>query len=270
MPRPRKIRDASETFSLAHIETPGPGIDRVALLEKIEEHGSISKAARAVGVSYKTAWDTVDALNNLFSPPLVERLAGGRGGGGTALTENGRSMLAKYRVIREEHRKFVASIRGRIGEIGPLHPLMRRISMKVSARNVFAGRVKALKRGAVNAEVVLELGGGKEIVSVVTNGAVENLGLREGMDAYAIVKASSIVLGRELRDGAVSARNVLRGTIEKLTEGPVSADVTVGIGGGNTVSAIITEESLRAMELKVGDEVAAIFKASAVILGIDG
>jgi molybdopterin-binding protein len=66
--------------------------------------------------------------------------------------------------------------------------------MKFSARNVLEGKVKEVKEGAVNAEVVIELPGGQEIVSVITKGSCENLGLSKGKNVCAIVKASSIIV----------------------------------------------------------------------------
>ena len=67
--------------------------------------------------------------------------------------------------------------------------------MKVSARNVFRGKVKQLRNGAVNAEVVLDLGGGSEVVAVVTRDAVAELGLAAGVKATAVIKASHVILG---------------------------------------------------------------------------
>jgi molybdopterin-binding protein len=67
--------------------------------------------------------------------------------------------------------------------------------MKLSARNVLKGKVKNIKHGAVNSEVVLQLPNGLEIVSVVTKASTENLGLEEGKDVYAIIKASNVILG---------------------------------------------------------------------------
>ena len=66
--------------------------------------------------------------------------------------------------------------------------------MKLSARNVWRGKVKSLEVGAVNAEVVIELPGGLEVVSVVTKRSVETLGLAPGKPAYAVVKASNVLL----------------------------------------------------------------------------
>lgn len=75
----------------------GPG--KIALLETIDREGSISAAGRALGMSYKRAWDLVDALNKLIGTPAVEASPGGFRGGGATLTEAGRSLVADYRAI---------------------------------------------------------------------------------------------------------------------------------------------------------------------------
>jgi len=69
--------------------------------------------------------------------------------------------------------------------------------MKVSARNVLKGKVKSVEHGSVNSEVVLQLPGGTEIVSIITKTAAQNLGLKEGKEAYAIIKASNVILGTD-------------------------------------------------------------------------
>ena len=75
----------------------GPG--KIALLEAIDREGSISAAGRAIGMSYKRAWDLVDALNKLVGTPVVEASPGGYRGGGALLTDAGRSLVADYRAI---------------------------------------------------------------------------------------------------------------------------------------------------------------------------
>jgi molybdopterin-binding protein len=69
--------------------------------------------------------------------------------------------------------------------------------MKVSARNVLKGKVKSVEHGSVNSEVVLQLPEGTEIVSIITKTAAQNLGLKEGKEAYAIIKASNVILGTD-------------------------------------------------------------------------
>ncbi|MDD2900351.1 MAG: TOBE domain-containing protein [Desulfuromonadaceae bacterium] len=244
------------------------GGDRILLLEKIDELGSITKAAKDVGISYKTAWDLINMINNLAEKPLVDRLTGGKGGGGTSLTAEGKKIVAQFKTIQEEHRKFLDNLEGRLGDTDSLYQFLRRISMKVSARNTFAGTVTAITRGAVNAEVTLSLKGGIPLTAVVTNGAIDNLGLVIGVEAYAIIKASSIIIGTDLHDAKLSARNVFCGTIAKIIEGPVNTEVDVEIGGGNTVSAVITHDSGTRLELKVGGHACTLFKASSVIIGV--
>jgi len=244
------------------------GGDRIELLKRIDDQGSITKAAKAVGISYKNAWDLVNMINNLAEKPLVARVTGGKGGGGTTLTEYGKQVVRQYGVLQEEHRKFLENLEGKLGDTASLYRLLRRISMKVSARNVLAGTITKITKGAVNSEVALSLSGGTPVIAVITNGSVENLALQEGGSAYAIIKASSVMVGSDLHDAKISARNVMCGTVSKIIEGPVSTEVDVEIGGGNTISAVITHGSASSLGLKVGGHACTLFKASSVILGV--
>jgi molybdate transport system regulatory protein len=245
------------------------GSDRISLLEKINELGSISSAAKAAGISYKTAWHLVNMMNNLSEKPLVDRMTGGKGGGGTVLTREGKKIVEQFRIVQEEHRKFLQNLEGRLGDANNLYQFLKRISMKISARNVFSGTVETITRGAVNAEVILLLKGETRITSVITNGAVDNLGLTKGMNAYAIIKSSSIIIAQELLDAKLSARNIMPGKISKLIEGPVSTEVDLEIGEGNVISAIITHGSSEKLSLKEGNTACALFKASSVIIGVN-
>jgi molybdate transport system regulatory protein len=75
----------------------GPG--KIALLDAIAKEGSISAAARALGMSYRRAWELVAELNQIFTTPVVERVTGGSGGGGARLTELGEALLVGFREI---------------------------------------------------------------------------------------------------------------------------------------------------------------------------
>ena len=142
--------------------------------------------------------------------------------------------------------------------------------MKLSARNILTGTVASVKKGAVNAEVILDLKGGPSISAVITNGSVDNLALKEGVEAFAIIKASSIIVGTDLHDAKVSARNIICGTVSKVVEGPVSAEVGIDIGNGNILTAVITEESAQNLGYQAGGHACAMFKAASVILGVKG
>lgn len=69
--------------------------------------------------------------------------------------------------------------------------------MRLSARNVLKGKVKGIKNGAVNSEILIQLPSGLEIVSVITKASAENLGLKEGKEVYAIIKATNVILGTD-------------------------------------------------------------------------
>ena len=78
------------------------GLDRIALLEAIDELGSISAAAGRLGLSYRGAWDAVQTLNNLFEGPLVEAQPGGRDGGAAKVTPRGKAAVAAFRRVQGE------------------------------------------------------------------------------------------------------------------------------------------------------------------------
>jgi molybdate transport system regulatory protein len=246
------------------------GDERIGLLEQIDRLGSISKAAKAAGISYKTAWDVIDEVNNLSPKPLVVRTSGGRMGGGTVLTEEGKEVVRLYRVIKGEHRRFLKGLEGKAGPLAGIHPLLTGVVMRVSARNVFLGTVAGIRKGAVNSEVLVRLKGEDTLCSVITNDSVESLGLAAGQEAYAFFKASSVILGRDLHAARLSARNVLCGKVERVKEGPVSAEVTIRLPGGSTVAAIITEDSAKRLAFSPGDHACALVKANSVMLGVAG
>lgn len=77
----------------------GPG--KADLLEAVARTGSISGAARAMGMSYRRAWLLVDTMNRSFRAPLITTAAGGPGGGGARVTELGHDVLARYRSMEE-------------------------------------------------------------------------------------------------------------------------------------------------------------------------
>lgn len=141
--------------------------------------------------------------------------------------------------------------------------------MKLSARNVFPGTVTQVTKGAVNAEVHLDLASGDKIFSIITNGSVDALGLKPGKSASAIIKASWIILGKDLHSAKLSARNILCGTVAKLTKGAVNSEVSLKLTGGTILTAIVTEESADALGLKEGEHACAAIKASSVILGVE-
>lgn len=242
------------------------GKGRIALLALIDEYGSITRAAKSFGMSYKAAWDAIDIMNNLSGEPLVERQAGGKGGGGTRLTERGKRLVANFRLIEEEHRRFVAELGEHVTDLADDLLMIRRLSMKTSARNQFFGRIASLTPGAVNDEIVLDIGNGVEVVAIITHGSAESLGLTQGMEAFALIKSSSVILAVDDGQARFSSRNRLPGTVARIQPGAVNSEITVNLSGGGTLTAIITNDSCEHLGITEDAPVTALFKASSVIV----
>jgi molybdate transport system regulatory protein len=141
--------------------------------------------------------------------------------------------------------------------------------MKISARNILSGTVTRVIKGAVNSEVDLTLKGSEKIVAIITNTSVEHLGLKEGSSAYALIKASWVILSTEVDAAKISARNVLRGTVTKVHEGAVNNEIVLRLTSGAELTATITKGSSESLGLKEGVAAYAIFKASSVIVAVD-
>lgn len=244
------------------------GAARIALLAQLAESGSITHAARAVGMSYKGAWDAIDAMNNLAGEPLVERVAGGKGGGGTRLTPRGAQLVENFGLIEREHRLFIEQLRKQAVDLTSDYLLVRRMSMKTSARNQFLGTVSAIRAGAVNDEVELTLTSGLKLTAIVTHESVQSLGLIVGGQAFALVKSSSIIVVTDAEGSKFSARNALAGHIARVQAGAVNTEVVIDLGHGLSVAAVVTNESAGQLALMPGQTVTALFKASSVILGV--
>lgn len=140
--------------------------------------------------------------------------------------------------------------------------------MKVSARNAFAGTVSAIVDGKVNAEIEVSLAGGDRLVAIVTEGSVGELGLALGKPVIAYVKAPWVMLLAGPQDMRFSARNQLTGVVSELVKGAVNSEVVLTLPGGTQVYAVVTNEAVLELGLKVGSEATALIKASHVILGV--
>ena len=141
--------------------------------------------------------------------------------------------------------------------------------MRTSARNVFHGHVETITPGAVNSEIILRVSDTTALTVVITNKSVQSLDLREGGEAFALIKASAPILMVEEEGVKLSARNLLSGTVISLDDGAVNSEVMLDIGGGKTLTVVITKHSAEQIAIKPGDRLQAMIKASQIILGTE-
>ncbi|MEX9972606.1 molybdopterin-binding protein [Providencia rettgeri] len=138
--------------------------------------------------------------------------------------------------------------------------------MAISARNQLSGVVDSIVMGAVNDEVILDLGHGESIAAVITKNSTKQLGLEKGKLAIAVIKAPWVVLVSNAEEYNFSARNQFNGVIESIEKGSVNSVVNLKTTAGTLLSAVVTNNSTVELGLNVKSKVTAIIKASSVIL----
>lgn len=239
-----------------------------ALLEAIEATGSINRAARTAGYSYRGAWLLLEAAANLASEPLVDSATGGRRGGGSRLTATAQALLAAWRQLQAAHHEFLQTQEDWLLQQPALAGALRRMAMKTTARNQFAGTIAAVEHGPVTTQVAITLRGGQEIVATMTSSAADRLGTQPGREAIVLIKSSAVVLVTDFAGYALSARNQLAGTVSRVEKGAVSSLIGVTLPGGAVITASVTNDAVQALGLAVGQPATAVFKAYAVMVAV--
>jgi molybdate transport system regulatory protein len=237
-----------------------------ALLQALHDTGSINRAARTAGLSYKGAWMLLEAACNMANEPLLQTATGGAGGGGTQLTPAACALLEAWQQLQAEHQKFLRLQEAKLSKLTALQGLLRRMSMKTTARNQFAGTVSALQLGPVSASVTIQLKAGGEVTATMTSAAAERLKLKKGKEALVLIKASAVVLVTDFAGWELSARNQLNGTISRIEKGAVSSLVVLTLPGGAALTASVTNEGVEGLGLQVGSPATAVFKAYSVMV----
>ncbi|WP_243439452.1 TOBE domain-containing protein [Fundidesulfovibrio soli] len=149
------------------------------------------------------------------------------------------------------------------------HYILKERKMKTSARNAFTGKVSNIRKGEILYEVELTTPSGLKVVSTITHDSMDTLKLELGSPVTATVKAPWVILVKDDMKFKTSARNKYAGKIVKITEGQIAAEVVVELPDGTKVCALVTDESVKSLELKVGDGICTLFKAFSVILNAE-
>ena len=244
------------------------GLDNrmIALLQAIDESGSINQAAKQVGLSYKGAWQMIERANNLAPKVLVSTATGGSKGGGTCLTAAGRSLLALFQRLETQHRQFMQQLNASLGQDADLLLLLKRQAIKTSATNQLFAQVTAITAGAVNSEVQLLLKSGQTVVSSLTLAAVDKLALQVADEVLLMINAPEINLLGEDDNAQLSARNKLLGRVIRRQDDGVESLIVLDLGGGDTLTVSITQASADNLGLQAGVAACAAFKSNAAMI----
>lgn len=265
-----KAAAMSASVALRKDATGSVGPDRIALLEAIGVHGSITGAGKAVGLSYRAAWDAVRALNGLSDAPLVRTQVGGRRGGFAEVTAEGRAVIGAFHAAEAEVAQVLAGLERRLAGEEPRWPgPVSSLGMKTSARNVLRGVVETVADRSVDAEVVLDIGDSARIVSQITHRSVDALGLAPGRPAMALIKSSFVSLARRGSAEAAEGGNQIPATVARVERGEAKDEVTLDIGGEKSLTATVARQRSEALNLEPGARVTALVDATQVILAVD-
>jgi molybdate transport system regulatory protein len=237
---------------------------RMALLAAIGTEGSISAAARKVGLSYKAAWDAVDMMNSLAGDLLVERVTGGKRGGGAHLTGRARELIAWYQAAQAEHQRFMEAL-SRFGPDGTRHmDLLHSMALQTSARNRYEGIIGTIESGRINDRIRLDLGEGVFLTATLTHASTERLGLIEGRRALAFLKAQAVRIRPQATGNADS--NLWTGLIDHRTDDGSLAEISLDINAKIRITGLAAAGAPRG-GLLVGTTAMACFQATDVLIG---
>ena len=247
---------------------------RIDILRQIGQGGSISQAARAVGVSYKAAWQAIDTLTNLAGVPLVTRAVGGAGGGGAVLTEEGLHLLELAEALdtarREVHARWSAD---GAGASMLADTAMSRMTVRTSMRNQLPAVIDALVVSGRTVRVRMRLGPGAAVTARlaarITQESAELLGLREGLPVIALCKATAVRIERAaavIPAESSTGGNRLTGGVTRVLRNESGDEISVALEGGLQLVGFAPG----GVGLRVRHRVTATVDESSVVVALPG
>ena len=234
------------------------GRGRVELLQNIQIHGSISKAAKAMKMSYKAAWDSVDIMNKLSNKPLVTKVIGGKGGGGTVITSHAKELIQAYSEISILHKNYFSTLENSFNE---------QINNTVDTEPTFCrlnGTISAMKNVDENYEISIKLKNGQILTSIENKKFVLERNLQLNDEISFLIETNNIVLTKKYQNN--SARNKLTGKVISIHDDKINANIKIDSGENDIIHSKITTSSCQKLELKEGDKIYASFKAYNIII----
>jgi len=229
------------------------GRGRVELLQNIQIHGSISKAAKVMKMSYKAAWDSVDIMNKLSTKPLVTKVTGGKGGGGTVITAHAKEIIHAFEEVSSLYRNYFETLSNSFNE---------QIIDEEDDEPVFS-RLKGVICNKINIkenyEISIQLDCGQILTSIESKKFVIEKDLDIKDEIQFLIETNNIVLTKEVRNN--SARNVLKGKVVKIHDDGLNVNVSIDCGNDDIIHAKITSSSSKKLNIILDETVFAQFKA---------
>jgi molybdate transport system regulatory protein len=239
------------------------GKGRIELLKNIDIHGSLAKAAKAMNMSYKAAWDSMKEMENLSNETLTQKSTGGKGGGGSTLTPKARQYIALFEALQSAQKSFFESVEPHLDDARSLMQLLSRPAIRTSARNQIEATLESITPLHVNTKLTLRLDADRTIEAHITHSSVADLGLSVGQKVYGIIKASWLTLHDSPKE-CNQNHNILEGTVIAISSEEEMLEITLMCAEQALVATGVAQNFPLC---KKGDTLWASFDPSDVIIG---
>lgn len=236
---------------------------RIALLKQIQQTGSISQGAKLAGISYKSAWDAINEMNQMADRQLVERATGGKGGGGAVVTHYGDRLIQLFQLLEQVQQKAFDVLQDDQLPLDSLLAAISRFSLQTSARNQLFGTVTHRDHLQVQQHIEVLLADGHTRLKVaLTEQSADRLQLSAGKEVLVLIKAPWVNVSRE----AIEADNQLPCTVSQIETGDQQSEVLLSLASGETLCATLPNLLVEQQKLQPGVTVTAYFNADRIII----
>ncbi len=232
---------------------------RVQLLENITIYGSIAKAAKASAITYKTAWGWIDMMNTLAPKPLVQKISGGKDGGGTLVTSYAKELMRTYEEVQALQQKHLYTLEESFSHLqGDDQSQFFTFSrLKAEIKEIMIKENKAI--------FLLGLSCGDEISAQAPISFLEVNRLSIGSDVSVLIESDTVSVSRSYGK-EISSRNKLSVKVDDIDLRGDDVLLSLALCKDQLLSSRITNKSYKDLEIEIGDELIAVFKAYSVTL----
>ncbi|HIC43573.1 MAG TPA: LysR family transcriptional regulator [Sulfurimonas sp.] len=231
---------------------------RVQLLENITIYGSITKSAKALGISYKTAWAWINKMNLISAKPLVQRISGGKGGGGTIVTAFAKELICRFKELEALHHKHLESLDRSV-------EFLDNGCMQDSVFSRLDAKIIDITEHENRASVILGLKSGESLSAQVPMDFIKVNTLDKGSQVCALIESEAVSVSK-LDEKELSSRNRLETKVKEIIIQEDEVLLKLSLKNDEVINAQITYRSYKKLNIKKEDRLVAIFKAYSITL----
>lgn len=235
----------------------------VRLLKAVQDTGSITQAAQKIGISYKTAWDTLDMLNNKSQKPLLQRADGAKKNSGSCLSEYAKTLISNFEELLAIQQSFLERVLACGLDAKDLAEL-NSLSLALSARNQLAAKVSELSYDEIDAKVIASLSGEQKLCVWLSTSSLKALNLNQDSNVILVFKSCAVELLSAKAEQ--KAQNVLKTELLSINLSKEYAELFLSLSQSQSLTARIS--ATRAKELKIGQTCWVKIDPANIIIGV--